>query len=86
MEKPNAQQALETLTRFIGAPLDRVPVSMNLPSLQRNRTSSRRFPAWPNWSAVRCKQLQCICGEQMHRYGYGLEPAWRERIAASERG
>ena len=48
-----------------------------------NPAKGKSFPKWQNWSAQQCRQIQLICGETMHTYGYGNEPAWLEKLKPS---
>ena len=81
---PLREKTLDKLGEFMGVSLGTESEMLDLPSIARNDTSSRRFPAWQQWSETRCTQLHRLCGDQMSQYGYGIETEWRNRVAAPE--
>ncbi|WP_271077448.1 hypothetical protein [Aurantiacibacter sp. MUD61] len=39
---------------------------------------------WPDWPDRDVMLIERLCGDQMRRYGYGLEPEWQERVAQAQ--
>ncbi len=51
-------------------------------SLGDRLNQSAEIPVeWPDWPQSKARALQAICGDMMSEFGYGEEPAWREKIA-----
>lgn len=51
-------------------------------NLGRRLNQSAEIPVeWPDWPQSQARALHAICGDMMSEFGYGDEPAWREKIA-----
>ena len=50
------------------------------PAERINRGEDDALGAWSGWSDAQCASLARIAGPLMSSYGYGDEPAWRDRV------
>lgn len=44
-----------------------------------NKSKDRVINTWDSWSKKDCREIQKICGDQMKKYGYGNEKAWKQK-------
>jgi hypothetical protein len=76
------QKLFGRITDFIGLP--RITEIKNRFHESANTSTKADFPAWPQWTSEQAAQLNWLCGERMHKYGYGGEPAWLEKLGQKQ--
>lgn len=64
----------------LGEPARDAPVS---PSERINAGRHAAIGPWREWTPQQCAELERICRPLMDVYGYGREPAWREKLDAA---
>lgn len=47
---------------------------------KRNVSDKTGFPHWSEWDPTLARQLDEICGSLMRKFGYGMEPEWRDLV------
>lgn len=75
------QSGLQRLCALLGLELPAAGAPVD-PRVPRNVGARDVLPNWENWSGAQCSALERICGALMREYGYGVEAAWRDRVAA----
>lgn len=54
------------------------------PDQRINASRSNGSPHWREWPPALCAEVDRICGAAMHRYGYGTEEEWLERVRSAK--
>ncbi len=76
---PAPEQAFGRLLAFIG--LSEITDLSSAFTQRVNPNQGRSFPSWEYWTPQQCRQVHALCGIRMQTYGYGNEPAWKQRLA-----
>lgn len=71
-------RTIEFLGCFLGLPEISAQSDYRLQHLNQSAASDHDPIA--SLSDTQCRDVARICGRQMREYGYGNEPAWRERL------